>query len=84
MFEIKRQKKVVDFSYRFMRFRNYLYTKIRKAHDMLAGVFHLFFMLYFFKFCGFHETKNKQKRFFMSLKFNFAQTTIFYILFTTF
>ena len=42
MFEIKRQKKVVDFSYRFMRFRNYLYTKIRKAHDMLAGVFHLF------------------------------------------
>ena len=42
MFEIKRQKKDVDFSYRFMRFRNYLYTKTRKAHDILAGVLHLF------------------------------------------
>ena len=43
MFEIKRQKKVVDSSYRFMRFWKYLFTKIRKAHDMLAGVFHLFY-----------------------------------------
>ena len=43
MFEIKRQKKVVDFSYRNLRFWKYLSTKIRKAHDMLVGVFHLFF-----------------------------------------
>ena len=42
MFEIKRQKKDVDLSYRLLRFWKYLYTKIRKAHDMLVGVFHLF------------------------------------------
>ena len=43
MFEIKRQKKDVDLSYRNLRFWKYLSTKIRKAHDMLVGVFHLFF-----------------------------------------
>ena len=63
MFEIKSKKKVVNFSYRILRFRNYLCTKIRKAHDMLAGVFHLFCMVHNLKFCGFQDTKNKQKRF---------------------
>ena len=43
MFEIKRQKKDVDLSYCNVRFWKYLYAKIRKAHDMLAGVFHLFY-----------------------------------------
>ena len=68
MFEIKRQKKDVDFSYRNLRFCN-TYTPItRKAHDMLVGVFHLFCMVYSLKFCRFQITKNKQKRFLMSLK----------------
>ena len=43
MFEIKRQKKVVDSSYRLSEVLDYLFTKIRKAHDMLVGVFHLFY-----------------------------------------
>ena len=68
MFEIKRQKKDVDSSYRNVRFCNTYVPKIRKAHDMLAGVFHLFCLVHNLKFCRFHITKNKQKRFLMSLK----------------
>ena len=68
MFEIKRQKKDVDFSYCKLRFGNNLCTKIRKAHDMLAGVFHLFCLVHNLKFSRFQFTKNKQKRFLMSLK----------------
>ena len=68
MFEIKRQKKDVDLSYRILRFWKYLYAKIRKAHDMLVGVFHLFYWCNTLKLFRFQVTKNKQKRFLMSLK----------------
>ena len=68
MFEIKRQKKDVDFSYCNLRFCN-TYTPItRKAHDMLVGVFHLFYWCNTLKLFRFQVTKNKQKRFLMSLK----------------
>ena len=40
MFE-KKKKKVVDFSYRYMRSSNYLFTKTRKAHEITAGVLDL-------------------------------------------
>ena len=47
---------------------DYLYTKTRKAHDMLVGVFHLFLWCINLKVSKFQISKNKQKRFFMSLK----------------
>ena len=53
MFEIERQKKDVDFILLFIEVLQYLCTKIRKAHDMLAGVFHLFCLVHSLKFCRF-------------------------------
>lgn len=83
MSEIKRQKKVVDFSYCDLRFST-TYVPNKKSPRYTRGRFPLIFMAHDLKLSRFQITKNKQKRFFMSLKFNFAQTTIFYILFTTF
>ena len=84
MFEIKRQKKSRGLLLSFHEVPQLPIHQNKKRPRYARGRFPLIFMVYFLKFCGFHETKNKQKRFFMSLKFNFAQTTIFYILFTTF
>ena len=46
MFEIKRQKKSRELLLSYLEVLNYLCTKIRKFHDMLAGVFHLFCLVH--------------------------------------
>ena len=70
---MKRQKKDVSLVLLLYEVPQLPICQIRKAHDILAGIFYLFLLAYCLKFCGFHTTKNKQKRFFMSLNFQPAK-----------
>ena len=66
---MKRQKKDVSLVLLLYEVPQLPICLIRKAHDILAGIFDLFLLAYCLKFCGFHTTKNKQKRFFKPLNF---------------
>ena len=62
-----RHKKTWDFlSYQFHEVLDYLTYQIRKAHDVTRERFLLIFWYVFMKLSRFHETKYKQKRFYMS------------------
>ena len=64
-------KKDVDLVLSFYEVPQLPLYQIRKAHDIHVG-FSTYLIGTLLKFCGFHKTKNKQKRFFKSLNFQSA------------